>query len=111
MWDQVVTREHWLIPPVRMVLVDTIPPDKAESAQCAIRLYHAETRRNADLWLRVAQYAVAFDVLGGSDRERAVVQRFRAVANIDDPEQFILAKAITELERRRDLKRLIGVGR
>lgn len=92
-WDRCVTGEHWLIPPVRMVRVQTIPPDQVAESQVAIRLYHEETRLNSDLWLRVSQYAMAFDVLGGTEHERHRVQRCLEAAQIHNPEEYVLSRA------------------
>ncbi len=97
-WDQVITGERWLIPPVRMVRVAVIPRTAVANATAAIRLYHEATRKCSTAQLRVAQYAVATAALGPeytSPRERRLVNRFcRKLGVGGDPEDFILTQAV-----------------
>lgn len=87
-WDSVVTREAWLIPPVQMVLARTIPTVDAQSAQEFVRLYHRLTRRNSSLRIRVAQLMCAASVLGESAiRDRA--KRCMKILGIDDAEKYL----------------------
>jgi hypothetical protein len=91
-WDAVVTRERWLIPPVKMVLERVIESNEVARAQTAVRLYHEITRRKSSLNVRVAQFAIAADVLG-SDSERRRARRCCDIVGIDDAESYLLSAA------------------
>lgn len=87
-WDSVVTREAWLIPPVSMVLSKTIASVDVQAAQEFVRLYHTTTRRGSTLHVRVAQLMCAANVVGCEwIRERA--KRCMAICNIQDAEQYL----------------------
>jgi hypothetical protein len=92
-WDQVITGERWLVPPVSMVRVDVIDRITNGKINEAIRAYHVITKGNSSCGLRVAQYARAVEVLGGTKRELRLVAKMRELWEIDDPETYILEKA------------------
>lgn len=93
-WDECVTRERWLIPPVRMILERVIEADEVARAQTAVRLYHEATRKNSSLNVRVAQLAIASEVLG-SERERRRARHCCDVVGIEDGESYLLAAAVS----------------
>lgn len=90
-WDSVVTGERWLIPPVKMILFRTISAEEVRRAQEAVTLFHKTTRRNSSLKIRVAQLAIAAEVLGDT-REKRKAKRICKVVSIDDPEWFVLCE-------------------
>lgn len=94
-WDQVVTGEHWLIPPTRMILDRVIDVTEATRAQWLVREYHCETGKNAGLFTRVAQLAIASEVVG-TDRDRNRARRCLGIVGIDDPELFLMAQICGE---------------
>jgi hypothetical protein len=63
-WDEVVTRERWIVPPAPMVLVDVVDEDAVEAAQAAVWYYHHRSKQNSDLRVRVAQLALAVEAVG-----------------------------------------------
>lgn len=93
-WDECVTSERWLIPPVLMVLDRVIDGDDVARAQTAVRLYHECTRKNSSLNVRVAQLAVAAEVLG-SERERRWARFCCDVVGIKDGESYLLEAAVS----------------
>lgn len=95
-WDQVITRERWLIPPVAMVLVKTIPTIDVERSQAAIRMYHKCTRKNSSLNVRVAQLAIAAEILG-TDWVKERARRCCSIVGIVDPEDFLLDSMLKEV--------------
>lgn len=90
-WDRWVTGERWLIPPVTMVLDRVIDAELASRAHAAIRLYHRYTRLRTTLGLRVAQFALASELLGTS-RDKRLASKFCRLMGIDDAESYVLAK-------------------
>lgn len=93
-WDQVVTRERWLIPPVVMTLRKTIASLDVAEAQSAIRMYHQYTRQKSSLHVRVAQLAIASRVLG-PDCIRDRAKRCCQIIGIDDPEDYLLERMLS----------------
>lgn len=81
-WDAAITRERWLIPPMRLERFAEIPWDIVDAAQVAVRLYHQATRKKSSWELRLMQLLEATEVLGAYradfvDRRRlALVKRF-----------------------------------
>lgn len=101
-WDQVVTGEHWLIPPTRMVRERVIAAEQVRQAFAYIRTYHRATRKNSDLWMRIAQYAIALDVVGGSDQERRKIERISEFAGIGaNPEAWVVKRTAECLQQSR----------
>lgn len=89
-WDAVVTREGWLIPPVRMILDRVIAADDVDKAQTAVRLYHLENRRRSSLKTRVSQFAIAAELFG-SEWLRRRARRCCEIVGIQDAEGFLLS--------------------
>ncbi len=92
-WDEAVTRERWLIPPVKMILDRVIAIEEASRAQGLIREYHRITRSNSRLWTRVAQFAIAAEVIG-TEREKKRARRCCDICKIGDAELFLIGKVL-----------------
>lgn len=90
-WDVCITRERWLIPPMRLVFDHTIAADVAERCQAGVRLYHATTKKHSDLRLRVAQYRTAALVLGTAQDLRRSARMLAALA-LPEPDDYVLAR-------------------
>jgi hypothetical protein len=88
-WDQAITRERWLIPPVKLRLCRTIASVDVNRAQELIHWYHRLTRRNSSLEVRISQLAIASQVIG-PDTLRARARRCCNLVNIADPEEYLL---------------------
>jgi hypothetical protein len=89
-WDQFITGERWLIPPVEMVRVATINTLTLRRVQGLIRRFHEQTGQCSDIRLRVAQYAIAVEVLGGEPWERRLLAAWSRSCGFDDPRRYVL---------------------
>lgn len=87
-WDAVITREAWLIPPVRMLLVRTVAAPDVVRSQEFVRMYHTLTRKTSSLRVRVSQLMCAAVAL-----ESSVIQaracRLLQLCGIEDAEQYL----------------------
>lgn len=98
-WDQAITGERWLIPPVELVKVETLPVDLVREAVLEISLYHDVTRKPSSRSLRIAEYARVIEVLGPRYTTRAEANLIRTWCQrhgIVDPGRWILDKADKE---------------
>lgn len=95
-WDELITGERWLVPPVAMVKVRVIPAAEVAEIFAAVRLYHQHTRRHSDLRLRLAQFALAIRALDHRPREGRLIARMAECWGIGDPEEYLLNRAISE---------------
>lgn len=98
-WDECITRERWLIPPVEMIRIQTIDAETARLAQDEIVAYHTLTKGNSDLFLRAAQYAIVAEVLGCDEQERRWVRRVLQVTQIKDPRDYITERLLSRLQK------------
>lgn len=104
-WDACITRERWLIPPMQLSLVCTVPAQISIAAQEAVRLYHRKTRRKSSWKLRLMQLLEAAEVLSRWNantidiRRTSFLKRFAGGYNLQtvDPWMFIL-KSIDSLD-------------
>lgn len=97
-WDQVVTRERWLIPPVEMIRVRIIDAATVAKAQQDIVTFHRMANSRSDLWLRVAQYAIAADVFGADEPEQRHIRRAVRITKIGDPQDYIIGRLLSSLQ-------------
>lgn len=92
-WDSLITKERWLIPPAKLVRVGTITEEEVHEAQGDIRRFHRMTRKHSSHRLRVAQLEMAWRVLEGKfpiQRERRFSQRLcRMFLEGVEPVEFI----------------------
>ena len=91
-WDQFLTRERWLVPPVTLVRDRIIQPDQVAACQSLIGEFHKYTGTNSDIVLRFAQFAIAVDVLGGTDFEKRFVHGLMKKWEWDDPRNVIIGR-------------------
>ena len=97
-WDAIITHERWLIPPVRMVLAKIIDPATVIDAQRDILQFHREACQMSDHWLRIAQYAIALDVLGGSRWERLFIANALRRLDMGEPREYIRKRMASALQ-------------
>lgn len=100
-WDDFLTGERWLIPPVSLVLDRVIPADKVAEAQSLVFEFHRETGESSNVMLRFAQYAIAVEVLGGAGWERRIVSDLMKLWNLTDPRDEIIGQYLKATERKR----------
>lgn len=95
-WDKEITGERWLIPPVELILIDTISKEVVDKCFVASKLYYETTKKKSNVRLRIAQYARCIEVLGNrytSKREMRYLGRVMNSLNISvdcDLDMFIL---------------------
>lgn len=97
-WDAIITHERWLIPPVRMVLARIIDPETVLTAQKEILQFHREACQMSDHWLRIAQYAIALDVLGGKPWEHRFVTSALTRLKMGEPREYIEKRMASALQ-------------
>lgn len=97
-WDSCITQERWLIPPVRMVLARIIDPETVIDAQRDILQFHREACQMSDHWLRIAQYAIALDVLGGGQWEVKFITNALHRLNMGEPREYIRSRMASALQ-------------
>lgn len=100
-WDQIVTQEMWLVPPVRMVLVAIINGLTVRLAQGDVRNYHQRTGLRSDLWVRIAQFSIAVEVLRAPHVDVDWAARCRKIASIDDPRGYLLDQTLNQIAKQR----------
>lgn len=96
-WDSVITGERWLIHPARMILVQTIEPKTVRLAQGDVWEYHKLTRKNSNLFLKLAGLVRASEVLGTKIRRQKRVRDAMKIAGIENAEDFIIRKTLEAL--------------
>lgn len=62
-WDAKLTGERWLVPPVALVRVRTVPAITAQRIQWLTYAYHDFTKKNATWRTRLAHYCIAWRLL------------------------------------------------
>lgn len=92
-WDRDVTGERWVVHRAVLRRERTVPAYQVARIVGLIREYHLLTRQKSTLKLRVAQYAIAAAVLGDDERWARKMCR---IVGVDDPELFVIAKAVAE---------------
>lgn len=100
-WDQLITRERWIVEPVRMVHVANINGLTAWRMQNPILWYHKETGKNSGLLVRLAQYIIAVDAIGGPQWELNFVERARRRWGMENPKAWIL-RHVHEILQKQD---------
>jgi len=103
-WDAKITGERWAIPPHKLTHVHTVPADIVLRTTAAHTLYHGVTKRPSDARLRVCQYAIAVQYLGGTAFEEQFVADWLKYLRIDDPEEYVVSRAIKDGSPRRSLR-------
>lgn len=95
-WDAVITGERWLIPPMRLERIATIDREDVARIQCySVPILWT----GADIQIRTAQLAIAWDVLGKrfpNHQERRVCRFLLERFKVGDPEIFFLKKFFEE---------------
>lgn len=97
-WDQLVTRERWLVPPAPMVLVDTVPAEQVFMCTELTRQYHHATRKKSDICTRLCQLWISATSLGNM-REAKRAQEYLDFFHIPNAEAHLLS----QIERARSL--------
>lgn len=103
-WDQGLTREHWLIPPTQLRKVAQIESDQVKQITLGIWLYHTETQKGGSADIRVAAILRAFQILGHEFAGVNQIGRMKrlkcAVANwFTDPDDHLLNETIRLKEK------------
>jgi len=93
-WDQIITGEKWLIPPVKLIHVANINALTVDKIQSAVIYYHKITKQNSGHLVRLAQYARANEIIGGPEWEERLINRWLRRFDIFDPERFLIMKAM-----------------
>lgn len=89
-WDQIITQERWLIPPVEMVRVKIVDADTADRVQVGARLI-AEQRQRSSVRKRIMQYARAIEEFGAPAGEVRAIERIRASLGLTcHPDDYFL---------------------
>lgn len=110
-WDCIITREHWLVPPVEMVKIDAIPYEgKVEEIAWPRYLYYKLTGPDSKFRIRVAEYALAAEVLGREKEDRIICEYFKGEIGINkSPTDYIIDEADRICEERDKVKELASV--
>lgn len=97
-WDQTITSERWLIPPMRLDHFATIDQDEAVSILEPVYWYIKITANNVGVKGRIAAQLLAWEVLGDRFPNRWQLKKTRMLAEhfgIDDGEKYF-SKATSE---------------
>lgn len=93
-WDQIITQERWLVPPVDMVLVEVIDADVADRIQCGARLV-AMSGQKSSIRRRIMQYARAAEELGAPKGALRALSRIREALGLTmTPDNYMLGEAL-----------------
>lgn len=75
-WDSAITGERWIIPPADLILDRVIPADVAWRICRPFHEFHSRTGKKSNVNLRLRQYRLALEILGGEPWETELVRAF-----------------------------------
>lgn len=99
-WDCIITREHWLVPPVELEKVEVIPYEKFEDIAYPRFLYYKLTGPNSKFRIRVAEYVLAAKVLGEKSLDKKILDYYRRYISTKHPADYIIDEADRECEEK-----------
>lgn len=94
-WDAFLTGEHWLVPPARMILVETIDTEAVEAIHGTMTAYHEITRKHSNHKLKIAQLLIAAKYFDEGEYRR--YSRLKEYLDGKDPERYIYSEINREL--------------